>query len=702
MYRAVEGAVVLRAAVTPLAEPEPAWPDLEGNTAKDVTRWRAWAAEVWNNPSVANAITFAAPSLATALREVVEGTQQRPRQVRRAVESLARYLLRRRYRATPLGLFAGPAPIRVGNRTSVRWGTEHRAFARASDEWLNDVITALESDPEVMKRLLVVADPTCVVRGSTVLVRCRPGVDGPADTVLRRTPAVETVLTLAERPVPVGDIVAKLRADYPHTPAPTIEHMVRSLITHRVLLTSLHAPMTCDDALGHLLGQLESTGAADTPSCAALTERLHRVHRLLTRHDRAPHTHQPAWRSRAIEQMTEIRQGASRYLTVNLRPDVDVVLPQAVMREAERALDVISRISPYPHGTPAWQNYRTRFLERYSMGAVVPLLDLTDPDTGLGFPAGYRGTVLAEPARSTTRRDEHLLALAQEAALQGQTEITLTPRDLQALSLAEPSQVPPHIGLTFTVQARSTADLDDGRFTLRLVGLSQAAGTTTGRFLHTLPGPDRDRMTAAHAAMPTLTSGAVRAQTSCPPLRLPTRNVARVPAVHPHVISVSEHQTDATLSLDDLGVVADSRRLYLVSLSTGHIIEPLPMNAVEPTNATHPLVRFLYEAPRSHTAALTPFFWGAAAKLPFLPSVRVGRTILSAARWRLHAHDIADTAASLNDWLTRHHVPKIVYLGNTDQLLRLDLTAPAHRQLLFSELRRHQAVVLQQAPKKTT
>ena len=30
-----------------------------------------------------------------------------------------------------------------------------------------------------------------------------------------------------------------------------------------------------------------------------------------------------------------------------------------------------------------------RFLERYSMGAIVPLHDLTNPDTGLGFSVGY-------------------------------------------------------------------------------------------------------------------------------------------------------------------------------------------------------------------------------------------------------------------------------------------------------------------------
>jgi hypothetical protein len=49
----------------------------------------------------------------------------------------------------------------------------------------------------------------------------------------------------------------------------------------------------------------------------------------------------------------------------------------------------MSRITPYPNGSPVWKDYRARFLERYSMGAIVPLRDLTNPDTGLGFSVGY-------------------------------------------------------------------------------------------------------------------------------------------------------------------------------------------------------------------------------------------------------------------------------------------------------------------------
>lgn len=305
---------------------------------------------------------------------------------------------------------------------------------------------------------------------------------------------------------------------------------------------------------------------------------------------------------------------------------------------------------------------------------------------------------------ATTLRDEHLLTLAQDAALNDQRTVDLTEADIEALALGRPTQVPAHVALSFTVLARSLNDVEDGVFALVIKGLSLSVGITTGRFLTMLEAADFDRMAAAYSGLPTLTAGADLGQVSSPPLRVRTRNVGRAPALMPNVLSVGEYNPDATLDVDHLGVVADARRLYLVSLSTGQVIEPMVMNAVELTNATHPLVRFVSELHRSHTVTLIPFAWGAAARLPFLPEVRVGRTILSHASWRLRAADLVDGgnwASALSDWRARRSVPRTVYVGNDDQRLRLDLDLPAHHQLLRAELDRHPTVMLREAPPGT-
>jgi hypothetical protein len=105
---------------------------------------------------------------------------------------------------------------------------------------------------------------------------------------------------------------------------------------------------------------------------------------------------------------------------------------------------------------------------------------------------------------TTTRRDEHLLALAQDAALNDQREIVLSKEDIQALALDRPDQVPAHVELCFTVLSTYLKD-------------------------PILDRPDRGDDHRVYD-LSTLTAGAVRGQVSSPPLRLPTYNVARAPA----------------------------------------------------------------------------------------------------------------------------------------------------------------------------
>ncbi|MEV7394072.1 lantibiotic dehydratase [Streptomyces sp. NPDC091215] len=695
MYHTVDAGMI-RMSAFPLSAALPPWPDLDGDTPADVTRWKEWIAQVWADDTRASAIQVATPLLVRSIRQVLKDEPQRPRTVRRTATSLARYLLRMQYRATPFGLLAGPAPLRIGPSARVEWHGGHRAFARADSQWLHDVVATLEHDPHVFHRLPVIVNPACTVRGGHITVLHQPGVDGPTDTTLRRTPAVESVLDMARSEITVGDLADKLSSDYPDAPPLVVENMLRDLVAHRVLLSSLHAPMTCDDALGHLIEQLESADVA-----TATARQLRQIRNLLTWHDSGPVHEQRALRGQATERMIAVTDIVDRTLVVNLRQDCDIVLPEVVTREAEKALEVMARSTPFPSGSPAWKDYRVRFLERYSLGAIVPLLDLIDPDTGLGYPVGYRGTMLKRPVLAATRRDEHLLGLAQGAALSHEREIVLTPEDITALSLGEPGPVPAHIELCFSVLAASAQDVERGDFKLSTVGLSLGAGNTTGRFLTMLERPDRERMIAAYADLPTLTAGAARGQVSSPPLRVPTRNVGRAPAVVPNVLPVGERNPDAALKADDLGVVADAQQLYLVSLATGQPIELSIMNAVELSNATHPAARFVSELHRSHTAVLLPFSWGAAAQLPFLPAVRVDRTILSPASWRLRTRDLDGDGpwpVRFANWRARHGVPRTVYLGSDDQRLRLDLDVPAHVQLLRADVDRDGAVVLHEAP----
>lgn len=689
----------------------PPWPDLTGDTAEHVRQWRGWLEQVWTRDAVAAAVEVASPVLARRVREVCAGREQRTRQVRRVVVSTARYLLRAMSRATPFGLFAGVTPVRFTADTAVRHGGDHRAVARVDAVWLSAVITSLEQCPPVRHRLAVVLNNVWSIRDDKVVVGLRqhpaatPHRVNPAEVSIRRTRAVDVVLQTARSPIRFSDLTGKLTAEFPATPTSVIDKMLGTLLAQRVLITSLRPPMTAIDPLGHVLAELATVDAEPVPQVRTLRE----VHAQLARHDRAPSPEAARDIRVSVGRSMADLAAAEQPLHVDVKADLDVVLPQAVAREAEKAAGALARLTPHPSGTPIWRDYHTRFLERYGIGAAVPLLEIVSPDSGLGLPAGYRDSLLDLPAPRLSERDIRLLAMVQHAAMDRRIEVVLDARAIGELAAEglPTAQWQPHTEMSFRIHAPSLAALDRGEFDLVVGGVFRAAGITTGRFLDLLPQTERDRMLSAYGALTTVDAEALPVQVSCPPLYTGTENVARSPAVLPHIVPISEHRRpgEGLVPLEDLVVIGDARRLYLWSRSRQRPVEPLVFSAVEVTNFTHPLQRFLCEISTGLVAPLGPFSWGAANRLPFVPRLRYGRTILSPARWTLTAADLPapgtpwpDWVDSVARWRRRALVPDAVYLGGNDLRIRLDLREPAQLHLLQAELDRNGRVTVHEAP----
>jgi thiopeptide-type bacteriocin biosynthesis protein len=133
-----------------------------------------------------------------------------------------------------------------------------------------------------------------------------------------------------------------------------------------------------------------------------------------------------------------------------------------------------------------------------------------------------------------------------------------------------------------------------------------------------------------------------------------------------------------------------------------HTILP---SAVDMTIHTHPLARFLLEAPVALAAPCAAFDWGAASALPVLPAIRHGKTVLSPARWQLTADNLPgkhETSsgwdAALALWASRAGLPRHVQAGDGDRQITLNLAEPSHRVLLRDEINRAGHTTLRAAP----
>ncbi|MFB8775803.1 lantibiotic dehydratase [Streptomyces broussonetiae] len=665
MYRHVDAALVRAAAGH--VDDQTVWPDLTG-APEDPASWRSWLQQIWSNADFAAAVRAASPDLASRVEQICAGRPLPAPAVRRTVIAMLRYLLRARTRATPFGLFAGVAAVRIGAVPALRVGTAHHAVARSDAAHSTALIDRFEQHPALRPRLMLLASSLLVERDGHMVIEHRPSGrpdKGPEHVRIRVTAPVREALDGARTPVLWGDLAAKLSTSFPSAPPSVIDSLIADLVRQRLLLTSLRPAMTVTDPLAPLLEQ-----ARHLPSAEA----------------------------------SEIQ--STRRSALDLWVDWDLTVSTAVVQEAAAAAKALVRLAPRASLT-GWAEWHGRFLDRYGPRAAVPVLDAIDM---LGYPSGFLGAASSPTASPLPDRDRRLIKLAHAAGMQRRLEIQLDDAAIEDLATVDPGHpVQPSTELTVRIDAESVTALDQGEFTLHVVGVARSAGATTGRFLHLLDDEDRRRMTEAYDALPAVHRDALRAQIISTPLSVSAENVARAPQATELVISLGDYcGPDAQLlPVTDLAVTADAERLHLISLSRRRPVHTLLLNAVDLGHHSHPLCRFLAEAPAALAVPCTGFRWGtAASNLTFLPALRYGRTILSPARWLLTRDDLPAAPAPWPQWdeaLTRwrHGVqmPDRVYLSEADQCMALDLTEPSHRALLRVHLDRDGTVTLHPAPR---
>ncbi|MFH9089090.1 lantibiotic dehydratase [Streptomyces sp. NPDC017673] len=708
------GPVLLRAAVPRSLRPQEA----DEQTASDDT---GFLRAVAHDAFLREALLLSSSSLSATLDKVEAGQPVPARKLRRAVRAITRYRLRLAGRSTPFGILAGVAAGGFGPEPEVRWGRAHRKSVYPDAGWLTDVLTELEGDLGVLRMLHVTTSDLCWARGGRLVVPHAPAGDsrGVRQVSLRHTAAVRAALTEAARPVAFTHLEKTLAVQFPAVTEAVVANLLRQLVAVGALLTDLRPSSATRDPLGHVLGSLSGTLDEATAASRHTLAELAAVRRGL-----AEYAGTPLGRGRSVLGPVTARMDALRAcaqpVQVDLGLDVRVTLPPAVATEVERAAEVLTRMAARRPGPDFLAAYHADFLERYGTQRAVPLLELLDPDRGLGAPAGYRHPGGA--ARKPVSRplvpdgiDALLIALAQETCLLCEDEIVLDDTLVRALcGEAGSADGGSRTGSTLQsfdllthLLADSTACLARGDFQLVVLGVRTQAGAYAGRFAHLLPtGPDGH--TQLLRDLPVRQPSAVRAQLVFAPLQPRAANVARTAywgATRIEAGTFADRGSEHVLGLHDIAVVATPRRLAAVALSTGCEIVPTLAGMVA-TDAHAPnAVRLLNDIVRSGDTAAPGWRWGTAEALPYLPRVRYGRTVLSTARWRPVDPSLHDTtssdeqwAADFRRWRTRWRLPDRVRVADSDRRITLDLDSPAHLALLRGELRRRPSVVLEELP----
>ena len=644
------------------------------------------------DPLVRAALSVASPNLLEQLDRRDERSGDG-----RLAGKLLRYLIRMSTRPTPFGLFAGVELAAFGPCTDVRiTGDGPRTRMRPDMGWLLSFVAQLESRPEVRRALRVTTNPAVWFHGGRALLDERTAVDGsgaakPVD--IRATGAVRRALGLARAPIGWRELAGRL-LDTPRATEEKVDRMLTQLWQETFLLTELRPPLTHPAPARYVEERLAGVGPA-AGERAELADLL----AAMAEWDRCALVDRPAAQRSLVAQAKAAApqfEGATFQVDTAL-PLAGAQVTGAVGRAAARAAELLVRLGP-PPGGGFMESYRDLFVDRYGVDREVPLLELLDPDRGLGPPPASRAPV--NPALAA-RRDTTLRGIALRALHRRQLSVDLDEATMSQLapSPVDPATAPTSLDLSVFVLAHTRDDLDAGDFRL-MIGPNlggQSAGRNLGRFADVLGGRAREALASVAAVEMERSPGELHAEVVYLPHRGRSANVAIRPGMYEHEVALATTPgvvPERAIPVSELLVGVGDGRLYVrwtrapgeLHVHAGHML----------TQHLAPAVcRFLEDVARGERRLLTSFDWGSAYDLPFLPRVEAGRLVLSPAQWRIDAGLRADTLsqddglfpATLRHWRSDWMVPDRVYLTAADHRLLLDLDAPAHVEELRAELR---------------
>ncbi|MFJ8250848.1 lantibiotic dehydratase [Streptomyces sp. NPDC094466] len=691
-FRALDP-LLLRIATLPAEDPTASrhavWlgADFQSASADEIV---GYLRAVADDPVFREAVAVSSDVFSQRLARAVSGEVHDHNRLTRTAYSAAKYALRLSARPTPFGIFAGVAPADAGSRAAARVGGAHRKYVRPDAGWLTAAVAegAFASEAGPGREVTFVANDLCFSRGDRLHSPwSRTVEDGTVrmnHVSVALTPLVRRLWELAARPVTLPALLRDGQRRLRESGADGAEDVagtVRRLVDNGYLLSSaLTHTLTTED-----LGML--AGAADDASLAL-------IRRSLDAYAASPVGAGTDSLAAATSAMHGLRGFHRPPVQVDLLADADVTVPPAVTRSLEELVGDLWAISPRDVTPPHITRYAAAFVERYGSGVPVPVPEVIDPVTGLGYPEGYDTSAVREdhpedPARASVLAD---LLLAAVAA--GQQEVELDDAVLERLRPASGTDAPPSsVELCVQILAPDLRAIEDADFQILISRYSgsRTAGATAGRFSYLTGQTEGIRRLLGRQT----DDGPLYAQLRFDPSATAALNLGQVPDVLPYQLPVGlHHDPDDPGVIDwrDLAFTSQQGVLRLVRSRDGREVVPVSANALNLRTMAPSQARLLCEISESTFPGWQTWNWGALGKMPFLPRVRRGRTVIQPAWWRpSEAMERADLPwprwkSELAAWRAKWRVPRHVQIVVADEVLPLDLDNSLHQGLLRREI----------------
>ena len=672
----------------------------------DVTLLRRRLAQRLQDPVIRQALFIASPSVESAITYWEEDADSK--KGLQAERALVRYFSRMCTRSTPFGLFSGLSlgEIKTDSR-NIRSDfllTSHhlyKTYSRLDCEFLCNLAEELEKHDDIQNSLTYRPNTSLHCLGDSChYVESCDGESGRRHHLARVTtnPIFEHIINKASAGATIGQLVDTLTEVLKprRITKPLAVQYVRDLIAANILVSTLSPPATGLPPFESLLEEL----AVAAPHSIYLTA-LHSAKAKLARLDKHGLGCSIKDYEKIIHDLAslpiEVQEGRLFHVDMT-KPFKIGVLGPAIMDEVARgfqSLCQLSRVDTFPVLT----RFREAFTARYDQ-AQVPLLEALDEEFGIGF------NFDSPPIESSSllrgmQFDGSLPPIKAGEKLVGVDgfllELLLSRKGLEGIELClDPCQLPngdkqaallpDSFALNAVVLASSFQAVESGAFQIHLKGaFGPGSARTFGRFCHL--DEDLERVARDTAREEEKHDrGAIYAEIAHLPGGRAGNLICR-PVLREYEIPYlgrSGAPRDRQILPSDLLISVANGKIQIYSQRHGRRIIPRLTSAhAYPYPHLAPVYRFLCYLQHQGNSPVS-FSWGLLERFDFLPRLRVGKTILSTARWKLTAGDIENVSTpkgqrrfiSVQELRCRLNLPRWIEFEESDHSLVIDLDNP--------------------------
>ncbi|WP_290032895.1 lantibiotic dehydratase [Ligilactobacillus cholophilus] len=637
---------------------------------------------------------LASPSLVSSIKKLDQDFINK-KKIRKIRRSLFQYYSRYNTRTTPFGIFSC---VGIGNFIdNIRENDKKNYYKKVNADslWMYKLYNKIKNDPDVYKNINLIINNALQKNDNYWFLdtRTNGGLtkdnNFSKDIKIRSNNLIDRIMYLARKPIKIQKLTKIISKEF-SLPAEKVFNFIKKLERKELLISEFNFSLISTDPLVHLINLCEKYHLSKS-----FIDELEDIKQLMKQYENLELGNGEELIKELKYRMENLVEN-KEYLRVDLFNSQKKYINLDLKKSLEEVIAILDSISFDTNSKEVLKQYHEQFIGTYGYEQLVPIQQLLNSSSGIGFPSNYedKNEKLLSNQRNNKIKNFFLREIAD--ALNKNKSIKLTKNKVKEFGLDENFRPGQLSGDLYTLYDKST-----GRFELSGANISPNVGASFGRFYNGL-GNDimQKNSDLLNKTIHKTFADTIIAQIDEIPYYGRSANVQMCNDLDDMKLELRNYSDNSKKSilLSDIYVGATSEELYFYSKKYKKKII-FVMNNMFNYQKGSKLLRFLIEVSNFKFSGVTPIISDIFDEFKHTPAVMYKNIVLRPETWNIKEEEIS-SVDDLKKWICKNNVPNLVKLKYFDHTIYLNLHRQIDLKILYENIKKYSLVELLKATNK--